>query len=215
MDTSCPSSHVCVASPLCLSVCFISLFFYLSVSVSRVCFKTFVSCLLHQPPGFCVTPSPRPKTNIEYIRLPNLHSSYSHPQSVMASPAGLAQAFEMMQNNPAMAQMAQQMMQDPTALHRASQMDLGGAFAAGLNATGANPAQGFQPPSAGLGGMGGVPAAAPPAAATAPSPAPSPSPAPAPPAAATTGGGGGGEGDQEEKTEDELIAEAIRRSIED
>eukprot|EP00903_Cladosiphon_okamuranus_P007173 g6965.t1 len=136
-------------------------------------------------------------------------------QSVMASPGGLAQAFEMIQNNPAMAQMAQQMMQDPTALQRASQMDLGGAFAAGLNATGANPAQGFQPPSGGLGGLGGVPAAAPPGAPTAPPPAPSPSPAPAAPAATTAGGGSGGEGDQEEKTEDELIAEAIRRSMED
>eukprot|EP00752_Nemacystus_decipiens_P001341 g1330.t1 len=137
-------------------------------------------------------------------------------QSVMASPGGLARAFEMMQNNPAMAQMAQQMMQDPTALQRASQMDLGGAFAAGLNATGANPSQGFQPPSAGLGGLGGVP----PAAASAPPPAPAPSPAPAAPAPAAAAGvegaaGGGGEGEQEEKTEDELIAEAIRRSMED
>lgn len=136
----------------------------------------------------------------------------------MSSPGGLAGAFEMMQNNPAMAQMAQQMMQDPTALQRASQMDLGGAFAAGLNATGANPAQGFQPPPGGFGGLGGAPVAAPPAAPAAAAPAPSPSPAAATPAAAAGvagASGGGGEGEQEEKTEDELIAEAIRRSMED
>lgn len=119
----------------------------------------------------------------------------------------------MMQNNPAMAQMAQQMMQDPTALQRASQMDVGGAFAAGLNATGANPAQGFQPPPGGFGGLGGTPVAAPPAAPTAAPPAPSPSPAAAAGVAGTAGGGE--EGEQEEKTEDELIAEAIRRSMED
>lgn len=139
-------------------------------------------------------------------------TAMNHPQSVMASPGGLAGAFDMMQNNPAMAQMAQQMMQDPTALQRASQMDLGGALAAGMNA-GSNAAQGFQPPpSAGLGGQGGVPTAPPPVAATAPAPAPSPAAAAG---GAGVAGGGGGDGDQEEKTEDELIAEAIRRSMED
>ncbi|CAN0252220.1 unnamed protein product [Pylaiella littoralis] len=134
-------------------------------------------------------------------------------QSVMATPGGLSQAFNMMQNNPGMAQMAQQMMQDPAALQRASQMDLGGALAAGLSA-GSNAAQGFQPPSGGVGGQGGgVPVVAPPPAAAAaaaqPPPAAVAAPAPAAPA------GAGGEEDQEEKTEDELVAEAIRRSMED
>ncbi|CAB1102493.1 unnamed protein product [Ectocarpus sp. CCAP 1310/34] len=126
-------------------------------------------------------------------------------QSVMARPGGLAQAFEAIQNNPAMAQMAQQMMQDPTALQRASQMDFGGALAAGINAAPANAAQGFQAPSAG--GQGGAPAAPSPAAGAAPSP---------PPAAAPAAAGGGEAGEEgKEMTEDELIAEAIRRSMED
>ncbi|CAM9525294.1 unnamed protein product [Scytosiphon promiscuus] len=132
-------------------------------------------------------------------------------QSVMASPERMSQAFNMIQNNPGMAQMAQQMMQDPAALQRASQMDLGGALAAGINA-GSNAAQGFQPPAGGLGGQGGFPAA--PAAATPPAPVPVPAPAPAPAAAAPPAGAGGG-GEEKEMTEDELIAEAIRRSMED
>lgn len=118
----------------------------------------------------------------------------------------MSQAFDMMQNNPGMAQMAQRMMQDPTALQRASQMDLGGALAAGISA-GTNAGQGFQPPSTGVGGQGGFPAAAPPAAP--PAAAPSPSPAGGGPSGAAEGGG------QDEMTEDELVAEAIRRSMEE
>lgn len=129
----------------------------------------------------------------------------------MASPERMSQAFNMIQNNPGMAQMAQQMMQDPTALQRASQMDLGGALAAGINA-GSNAAGGFQPPSGGLGGQGGFPGV--PAAATPPPPAAAPAPAPAVPAAAPPVSAGGG-GEEPEMTEDELIAEAIRRSMGD
>lgn len=131
----------------------------------------------------------------------------------MASPGGLAGAFNMMQNNPGMAQMAQQMMQDPTALQRASQMDLQGALAAGLNA-GPNAAQGFQPPSGGVGGQGGVPVAPSPGAAAATAAAATPPPPVGAPAGGGSGGDGGGDG-QEEKTEDELVAEAIRRSMEE
>lgn len=131
----------------------------------------------------------------------------------MARPGGLAQAFETIQNNPAMAQMAQQMMQDPTALQRAAQMDLGGALAAGINAAPPNAAQGFQAPPAG--GQGGAPVAPSPAASAAPSPPPAAgagAAAAVPPASA--GGGEAGE-EGKEMTEDELIAEAIRRSMED
>ncbi|CAM9354537.1 unnamed protein product [Ectocarpus sp. 6 AP-2014] len=132
-------------------------------------------------------------------------------QSVMARPGGLAQAFEAIQNNPAMSQMAQQMMQDPTALQRAAQMDFGGALSAGINAAPPNAAQGFQAPPAG--GQGGTPAAPSPAAGAAPSLPPAAAPTAAVPPASEGGGEAGEEG--KEMTEDELIAEAIRKSMED
>ena len=116
----------------------------------------------------------------------------------------------MMQNNPAMMQQAQRMLQDPAALQRASQMDLGGAFGAGLNA-----AQGFPQPTPGVGGNGGIfpnptPATTP---VTAPAPATAPSTTPQAPAVAPSPAGDGEA--SEEKSEDDLMAEAIRRSLED
>lgn len=118
----------------------------------------------------------------------------------------MSQAFNAMQSNPAMMAQAQQMMQDPATLQRVSQMDLQGAFQAGVGA-GANAGQ---PPAGGFGGQ----------TLTTPPPAPAPAPVPAPASAPATGsaesgGGGGDEEGQEDMTEDELIAEAIRRSMED
>lgn len=92
-------------------------------------------------------------------------------------------------------------------------MDFGGALAAGLDA-GTNAAQGVPPPVAGVGGP--MP----------PSPATPAAAAPVPLAAATdaqaaptAGGPGSGINEapqaEEEMTEDELVAEAIRRSMED
>lgn len=139
-------------------------------------------------------------------------------QSAMANPERMSQAMNLMETNPAMAQMAQQMMQDPAALQRASQMDLGGALAAGINA-GGNPARGFPPPMAGVGGQGGF--AMPPPPAPAPTTDAAAAPVPPPPAtdaqAAMLAAGGIAEAAQaeEEMTEDELVAEAIRRSMED
>ena len=138
----------------------------------------------------------------------------------MANPERMSQAMNLMETNPAMAQMAQQMMQDPAALQRASQMDLGGALAAGINA-GANPAQGFPPPVAGVGGQGGF--VMPPSPAPAPAPTTDaaiapvhPSPATDSPAAMPAAGGIAEAAQvEEEMTEDELVAEAIRRSMED
>lgn len=144
-------------------------------------------------------------------------------QGMMANPGFMSQAMNAFQNNPVMVQQAQRMMQDPTALQRASEMGLEGAFAAGLNAN-QNIGQGFQQPSVGVGGLGGVPIApspvapapvAPAPAAVLPPPAAGGGNAPAREGSAESGVGGvGGEG-QTEMTEDEILAEAIRRSMEE
>lgn len=136
------------------------------------------------------------------------------PQQIVANPGMMSQAFNAMQSNPGMMAQAQQMMQDPATLQRVSQMDLNGAFQAGL---GAGAAAGLQP-AAGYGGQT-LPTAPPaPASAQAPAAAPTPTPTLTPTTAAgnsESGGGGDDEEGQQEMTEDELIAEAIRRSMED
>lgn len=136
-------------------------------------------------------------------------------QTVTSNPGLMSQMTNMMQNNPAMMEHAQRMMQNPAALERAAQVDLDGAFAAGA-AGSMNPGLGAGFPTATGGATPTFPTPNPPAAPPAPVPTPSAtSNSVVPPANSQNSTGEGTEEASGEMSEDDILAEAIRRSMED
>lgn len=118
----------------------------------------------------------------------------------------MSQAMDAMQSNPALRQQAERMMQDPAALARESPMSMESAMQAGLRASVEQGRQDYAPRAGLSSQVPHIPGQIPPRA---------PTNSAAGGYAVHADAGGGSRDDRQEMSEDDMLAEALRRSMEE